>query len=170
MATVLLVTLNFKAGRMQLHVHKRLFRHFFTKATTSTSCWRASFLGRPQLAYFVLGMAPVPCMASTLRMARQTAFTEGVSHCMLTTSAHTSLMFIPSSLFRFHARAAAMGCMPRGCSVTCTVGMGPDGGTEKKGRRIVRENWHKASAATQAHQHNEESCFQTFLPRLNWTV
>ena len=39
-----------------------------------------------------------------------------------------------------------------------------------KGRWIVRESWRKTPAAIRAHQHNDESCFQTFLPRLNWTV
>ena len=108
-------------------VIQKLFRARANKRKDSQTSILKCIIYTPK-AYFVLGMAPVPCMASTLRMARQTAFTEGVLPLMLTTSAHTSLMGIPSSLLKCHARAAAIGCKPRGCNVTWTVGMGPGGG------------------------------------------
>ena len=42
---------------------------------------------------------------------------------VFTTSSHTSRMAIPSFMWSCHARAASVGCKPRGCTVTCTVGM-----------------------------------------------
>ena len=60
---------------------------------------------------------------STARIARHTALKEGFAPSMFTTSSHTSRMAIPSSTWSCHARAASVGCRPRGCTVTCTVGM-----------------------------------------------
>ena len=41
---------------------------------------------------------------------------------MFTTSSHASRMATPSFMWSCHARAASVGCKPRGCTVTCTVG------------------------------------------------
>ena len=47
----------------------------------------------------------------------------GFAPSMCTTSSHTSWMAIPSSTWSCHARAASVGCRPRGCTLTCTFGM-----------------------------------------------